>query len=50
MTRAFVPPGGKAPEKPPGWRFPIWVPSGEPPKPPRKPPVYVLGKWPVEGF
>lgn len=50
MARSFVPPGEKPPARPPGSKLPIWVPTGDPPRPPRKPHVYVIGKWPVKGF
>lgn len=46
--RPFRAPGDPAPEKPP--KMPVWITHGDPPKPPRKPPVYVIGKpWPAEG-
>jgi hypothetical protein len=48
MTRHFVPPGGKPPEKPP--IIPIFLGWNDPPtKKPRKPRDLVIGKpWPVE--
>ena len=46
--RNFLKPGEKPPEKPPV--MPIWSRAGIPPRSPRKPPLYVIGKWPVEGY
>lgn len=50
MTRAFVPPGERAPERPLGFKFPIWVPDGVPPRKPgprSKPRELIIGKpWP----
>ena len=49
MTRHFVPPGEKPPPRPPGFKFPIWISHGVPPKPPRRPRPLVIGKpWPTE--
>ncbi len=41
-------PGDPLPEKPPV--MPVWVATGDSPRPPRKPPVYVIGKWPLDGI
>jgi hypothetical protein len=47
-TLIDVPHGDPPPKKPPV--MPVISRAGIPPRPPRKPPVYALGKWPVEGF